>query len=191
MSSSQLEENFSFSLALNFRGAIHNPGKITATYFFFFSPTFPDSPKEVKKKRRMSNQSPKKSSQPRRRSSRLSPPADHMASKVAENSILKPRCVNTSNWEFTHQSKHFKVPSKNATSKLRRSSGEKSSGKVSFQATQVLCPLRHGPKEVCTICMARYLKLFFINNFLFKGTGYDLGFQKLATSILVHVCCQT
>ncbi|KAK2566029.1 Cell division cycle 7-related protein kinase [Acropora cervicornis] len=114
-----------------------------------------DSPKEAKKKRRMSNQSPKRSLQPRRRSSRLSPPADHPASKVAEDSILKPRCVNTSNWEFTHQSKDFKVPSKNATSKLRRSSSEKSSGKVSFQPAQVLCPLRHGPKEVCTICMAR------------------------------------
>lgn len=154
-------------MTLNFRDAIHNPSKITAKNNFFFSLTFPDSPKEAKKKRRISNQSPKTSLQPRRRSSRLSPPANHTSSKAAEDSVLKPRCVNTSNWEFTHQSKDFKVPSKNATSKLRRSSSEKSSGKVSFQPTQVLCPLRHGPKEVCTICMARYLKLFFINNLLF------------------------
>ncbi|XP_068740030.1 cell division cycle 7-related protein kinase-like [Montipora capricornis] len=117
-----------------------------------------DSPKEVPKHRRMGNlshHSPKKTTQSRRRSSRLSPPTDHTAKKVAEDSILKPRCVNSTNWQFTHQSKDFKVPSKNATSKLRRSSNEKASTKVSFKPAQVLCPLRHGPKEVCTICMAR------------------------------------
>lgn len=121
-----------------------------------------DSPKELmkKQKRGSSQQSPKRTSQPRRRSSRLSPQNDNKdqsACKVAEEGVLKPRSVNTANWQFTHQSKGFKVPAKNATSKLRRTSSEnaKSSKEGPFKPAQVLCPLRHGPKDVCTICMAR------------------------------------
>ena len=121
-----------------------------------------DSPKELmkKQKRGSSQQSPKRTSQPRRRSSRLSPQNDHKdqsACKVAEEGVLKPRSVNTANWQFTHQAKGFKVPAKNATSKLRRTSSEnaKSSKEGPFKPAQVLCPLRHGPKDVCTICMAR------------------------------------
>lgn len=113
----------------------------------------------MKKQKRGSQQSPKRTSQPRRRSSRLSPQTDNKdqsASKVAEKCVLKPRCVNTANWQFTHQAKDFKVPAKNATSNLRRTSNENAKSKEgSFKLTQVLCPLRHGPKEVCTICMAR------------------------------------
>ena len=119
---------------------------------------FSDSPKELKKQKKTNLKSPKNSSQPRRRSSRLSPQTeskDESAGKAAEECILKPRCVNSANWQFTHQTRDFKVPSKNATSKLRRISNEKGSSKDSFQPAQVLCPLRHGPKEVCTICMAR------------------------------------
>ena len=120
----------------------------------------PDSPKELmKKQKRGHHQSPKSTSQPRRRSSRLSPQTDNKdqpASKVAEECVLKPRCVNSANWQFTHQTRDFKVPAKNATSKLRRPSNENSKSKeASFKPAQVLCPLRHGPKDVCTICMAR------------------------------------
>ena len=120
-----------------------------------------DSPKELikKQKRGSSQQSPKRTSQPRRRSSRLSPQTDNKdqsASKVAEEGVLKPRSVNTVNWQFTHQAKDFKVPTKNATSKLRRTSNENAKSKEgSFKPAQLLCPLRHGPKDVCTICMAR------------------------------------
>ena len=116
-----------------------------------------DSPKELKKQKR-TLQSPKTTSQPRRRSSRLSPQnenKDQTGGKVGEERILKPRCVNSANWQFTHQSKDFKVPSKTATSKLRRTSDEKANSKDTFKQAQVLCPLRHGPKDVCTICMAR------------------------------------
>ncbi len=119
----------------------------------------------MKKQKRGSQQSPKSTSQPRRRSSRLSPQTDNKdqsASKVAEECVLKPRCVNTANWQFTHQSKDFKVPTKNATSKLRRTSNDNTKSKDGpFKPAQVLCPLRHGPKEVCTICMARYFTNFF------------------------------
>lgn len=115
----------------------------------------------MKKHKRASQQSPKNKFQPRRRSSRLSPQTDNKeqaASKVAEECVLKPRCVNTANWQFTHQSKDFKVPAKNAASKLRRTSNENTKSKDgSFKPAQVLCPLRHGPKDVCTICMARYV----------------------------------
>ena len=115
----------------------------------------------MKKHKRASQQSPKSTLQPRRRSSRLSPQTDNKdqaASKVAEECVLKPRCVNTANWQFTHQSKDFKVPAKNAASKLRRTSNENTKCKDgSFKPAQVLCPLRHGPKDVCTICMARYV----------------------------------
>lgn len=115
----------------------------------------------MKKQKRGSQQSPKRTSQPRRRSSRLSPQTDNKdqsASKVAEECVLKPRCVNTANWQFTHQSKDFKVPAKNASSKLKRTSNDTTKSKDgSFKPAQVLCPLRHGPKEVCTICMARYI----------------------------------
>lgn len=116
----------------------------------------------MKKQKRGSQQSPKSTSQPRRRSSRLSPQTDNKdqqsANRVAEECVLKPRCVNTANWQFTHQSKDFKVPAKNASSKLRRTSNDTTKSKDgSFKPAQVLCPLRHGPKEVCTICMARYI----------------------------------
>ncbi|KAJ7334538.1 Cell division control protein 7 [Desmophyllum pertusum] len=119
-----------------------------------------DSPKELmKKQRRGSQQSPKRTSQPRRRSSRLSPQTDNKdqsATKVAEEGVLKPRCVNTANWQFTHQPRDFKIPAKNATSKLRRTSNENTKSKDgSVKPVKVLCPLRHGPKDVCTICMAR------------------------------------
>lgn len=117
-----------------------------------------DSPKELKKQKKTNLKSPKNASQPRRRSSRLSPQTeskDQSAGKAGEECILKPRCVNSAKWQFTHQTRDFKVPSKNATSKLRRISNEKGSSKDSFQPAQVLCPLRHGPKEVCAICMAR------------------------------------
>lgn len=132
---------------------------------------FPDSPKELmKKQRRGSQQSPKRTSQPRRRSSRLSPQTDNKdqsASKVAEEGVLKPRCVNTANWQFTHQPRDFKIPAKNATSKLRRTSNENTKSKDgSVKPAKVLCPLRHGPKDVCTICMARQ-KIFVIAMFVF------------------------
>ena len=130
-----------------------------------------ESPRELpvsKKQKQSAYHSPRKNTLPRRRSSRLSPQSENkdqssnnanmrdVTGDTGVQTVLKQHSGNLAKVPFTHQSKDFKVPSRNASTKLRRTSSETNKFKDDiYHPAQVLCPLRHRPREVCTICMSR------------------------------------
>ena len=108
--------------------------------------------------------SPSNNKVAKRRRSRHSPQSLNKGDKLKKSPkedcivikpILKQNSINSS-IQFTRGAKTFKLPTRSSTLRSKKLS---TNCRDACKPAQVLCPLRHGPTEICTACMARYSKL--------------------------------
>ena len=100
---------------------------------------------------------------PKKRSTRHSPHLDGNERSPKERKkeesaiskqVLKQSSADNinSSIQFTRSVKSFQQPWRNSSTRMKRSN---STTRDSCKPAQVLCPHRHGPSEICAVCMAR------------------------------------